>query len=100
MEKKNLTILNGNIFLLLIVTVSWKSDQDICLFGLFGLLSYISHFSFQVNYDGLDIPLPFNFEILQWACETRKILSCAEVPSQVKFYNIYGMNLETPHSVW
>lgn len=52
-----------------------------------------------VNYDGLDIPLPFNLEILQWACETRKILSCAKVPSQVKFYNIYGMNLKTPHSV-
>lgn len=71
-----------------------------CLFGLFVGLSYICHISFQVNYDGQEIPLPFNLEILKWACETRKILSCAKVPSQVKFYNIYGINLETPHSVW
>lgn len=52
-----------------------------------------------VNYDGVDIPLPFNMEILKWANETRKLLSCAKLPSQVKFYNIYGVNLETPHSV-
>ncbi|CAK9167346.1 unnamed protein product [Ilex paraguariensis] len=55
--------------------------------------------SAKVNYDGLNIPLPFNLEILKWANETRKVLSCAEVPSQVKFYNIYGTNFETPHSV-
>ncbi|KAF2286832.1 hypothetical protein GH714_031300 [Hevea brasiliensis] len=54
----------------------------------------------KVNYDGVDIPLPFNLEILKWANETKEILSSAKVPSQVKFYNIYGINLETPHSVW
>lgn len=53
----------------------------------------------MVNYDGGSIPLPFNLEILKWANETREILSCAKVPSQVKFYNIYATNLETPHSV-
>lgn len=53
----------------------------------------------SVNYDGMDIPLPFNLDILKWANETQKILSSAKVPSQVKFYNIYGTNLETPHSV-
>ncbi|KAH7545658.1 hypothetical protein FEM48_Zijuj01G0116800 [Ziziphus jujuba var. spinosa] len=52
-----------------------------------------------VNYDGSDIPLPFNMDILKWANETREVLSRAKVPSQVKFYNIYGTNLETPHSV-
>ncbi|KDP36467.1 hypothetical protein JCGZ_08597 [Jatropha curcas] len=52
-----------------------------------------------VNYDGTDIPLPFNLEILKWANETKKVLSSAKVPPQVKFYNIYGINLETPHSV-
>jgi len=52
-----------------------------------------------VNYDGESIPLPFNLEILKWANETREVLSSAKVPSQVKFYNIYGTNLETPHSV-
>ncbi|KAL5773430.1 hypothetical protein ACOSP7_013017 [Xanthoceras sorbifolium] len=52
-----------------------------------------------VNYDGVTMPLPLNMEILKWADETRKILSRAKVPSSVKFYNIYGINLETPHSV-
>ncbi|XP_048438716.1 lecithin-cholesterol acyltransferase-like 4 [Pyrus x bretschneideri] len=52
-----------------------------------------------VNYNGEDIPLPFNMEILKWANETRNIISRAKLPPQVKFYNIYGMNLETPHSV-
>lgn len=52
-----------------------------------------------VNYDGADIPLPFNLQILKWANETRKVLSSAKVPPQVKFYNIYGTNFETPHSV-
>lgn len=52
-----------------------------------------------VNYEGLDIPLPFNLEVLKWANETRKILSSAKVPPSVKFYNIYGTDLETPHSV-
>ncbi|XP_021890047.1 lecithin-cholesterol acyltransferase-like 4 [Carica papaya] len=52
-----------------------------------------------VNYDGENISLPFNLEILKWTDETHKILSRAKVPPQVKFYNIYGINLETPHSV-
>ncbi|GAB2266152.1 hypothetical protein Dimus_001174 [Dionaea muscipula] len=53
----------------------------------------------MVEYDGVNIPLPFNLEILKWATETCKILSSAVLPSRVKFYNIYGMGLETPHSV-
>ncbi|XP_025014007.1 lecithin-cholesterol acyltransferase-like 4 isoform X3 [Ricinus communis] len=52
-----------------------------------------------VNYEGEDVPLPFNVEILKWANETHRLLSSSKVPSQVKFYNIYGINLETPHSV-
>ncbi|GKU92668.1 hypothetical protein SLEP1_g6367 [Rubroshorea leprosula] len=52
-----------------------------------------------VDYDGESIPLPFNLEILKWANETHKLLSNAELPSQVKFYNIYATSLETPHSV-
>ncbi|XP_014509174.1 lecithin-cholesterol acyltransferase-like 4 [Vigna radiata var. radiata] len=52
-----------------------------------------------VNYDGEDIPVPFNLDILNWANKTWEILSSAKLPSQVKFYNIYGTNLETPHSV-
>ncbi|KAL2473927.1 Lecithin-cholesterol acyltransferase-like 4 [Forsythia ovata] len=53
----------------------------------------------KVNYDGADISLPFNLEVLKWANDTRKLLSCAKVPDHVKFYNIYGTNNETPHSV-
>ncbi|KAL8167677.1 hypothetical protein V2J09_009176 [Rumex salicifolius] len=52
-----------------------------------------------VDYQGANIPLPFNLEILKWANETRKILSAAEVPAGVKFYNIYGTSLDTPHTV-
>ncbi|KAJ1433735.1 Lecithin:cholesterol/phospholipid:diacylglycerol acyltransferase [Sesbania bispinosa] len=52
-----------------------------------------------VNYDGEEIPLPFNLEILKWANKTREILSSAKLPSHVKFYNIYGTNLETAHSI-
>ncbi|XP_027088794.1 lecithin-cholesterol acyltransferase-like 4 [Coffea arabica] len=47
----------------------------------------------------LKIPLPFNMEILRWSNETRKVLSSAKVPQTVKFYNIYGTNIETPHTV-
>ncbi|XP_010536543.1 PREDICTED: lecithin-cholesterol acyltransferase-like 4 [Tarenaya hassleriana] len=50
-------------------------------------------------YDGEAIPLPFNRAIMTWAHETHRILSSAKLPPQVKFYNIYGTNLDTPHSV-
>ncbi|KAJ4977504.1 hypothetical protein NE237_002610 [Protea cynaroides] len=52
-----------------------------------------------VHHDGVDIPLPFNLEILKWVNETQNVLSCAKVPQGVKFYNIYGNGLDTPHSV-
>ncbi|XP_042514824.1 lecithin-cholesterol acyltransferase-like 4 [Macadamia integrifolia] len=52
-----------------------------------------------VHYDGVDIPLPFNVEILKWANETLNMLSCAKVPQGIKFYNIYGTGYDTPHSV-
>lgn len=53
----------------------------------------------KVTYDGMQLSLPFNQEILKWANETRKILSNAKLPSSVKFYNIYGINSATPHTV-
>uniref|UniRef100_A0A803N0V3 Uncharacterized protein n=1 Tax=Chenopodium quinoa TaxID=63459 RepID=A0A803N0V3_CHEQI len=52
-----------------------------------------------VDYVGGSMPLPFNLDILSWANETREILSRARVPPKVKFYNIYGTSLQTPHSV-
>uniref|UniRef100_A0A3N7HCR8 Lecithin-cholesterol acyltransferase-like 4 n=1 Tax=Populus trichocarpa TaxID=3694 RepID=A0A3N7HCR8_POPTR len=62
---------------------------------------FISKWSMHqlVVYDGEDLPLPFNFDILKWADETQNVLSRAKVPPGVKFYNIYGIDLETPHSV-
>ncbi|KAL3632335.1 hypothetical protein CASFOL_025319 [Castilleja foliolosa] len=53
----------------------------------------------KVSFNGSDISLPFNVEILKCANETRRLLSSAEIPSQIKFYNIYGTSYETPHSV-
>uniref|UniRef100_A0A6V7QY39 Lecithin-cholesterol acyltransferase-like 4 n=1 Tax=Ananas comosus var. bracteatus TaxID=296719 RepID=A0A6V7QY39_ANACO len=44
-------------------------------------------------------PFPLNTDILKWANETREVLSRAKLPSTVKFYNIYGINNSTPHSV-
>ncbi|KAL1359440.1 hypothetical protein HN51_004751 [Arachis hypogaea] len=52
-----------------------------------------------INCNGLDLPLPFNSDILKWANETWEILSSAKLPSGVKFYNIYGTNLATSHTV-
>jgi hypothetical protein len=54
----------------------------------------------QVSYDGEELPLPFNTQILEWANKTREILSSAKLPPGVKFYNVYGTSLATPHSVW
>ena len=76
------------IILVIFLHVSFCLDGNLCIF------------SFQVIYDGEDIPLPFNLDILKWADETQKVLSHAKVPPGVKFYNIYGISLETPHTVW
>ncbi|CAN8325319.1 unnamed protein product [Cochlearia groenlandica] len=51
------------------------------------------------DYCGESIDLPFNWNIMEWAHETMRVLSSAKLPSGVKFYNIYGTNLDTPHSV-
>ncbi|XP_047971885.1 lecithin-cholesterol acyltransferase-like 4 [Salvia hispanica] len=53
----------------------------------------------QISYSGVDMDMPFNLEILKWANETRKLLSSAKLPEQIKFYNIYGSNYDTPHCV-
>ncbi|CAN1150960.1 Lecithin-cholesterol acyltransferase-like 4 [Linum perenne] len=62
---------------------------------------FISKWSMHqmISYDGADLPLPFNSDIMDWAEETFKILSRAKVPPGVKFYNIYGTSLATPHTV-
>ncbi|KAF3595153.1 hypothetical protein DY000_02026934 [Brassica cretica] len=53
----------------------------------------------KADYNGESIDLPFNWEIMEWANETKRVLHSAKLPPKVKFYNIYGTNLETPHSV-
>ncbi|KAJ3698532.1 hypothetical protein LUZ61_002237 [Rhynchospora tenuis] len=52
-----------------------------------------------VELGGLQIPLPLNSEILKWANKTHELLASAKLPSSVRFYNIYGTNCGTPHSV-
>ncbi|KAL9456554.1 hypothetical protein AB3S75_005728 [Citrus x aurantiifolia] len=80
---------NGNSHIIL---ESYQSEESVEIYKE-------ALYSNTVNYNGEMIPLPFNLEILKMANETCKILSRAKIPSQVKFYNIYGTNLETPHSV-
>jgi hypothetical protein len=53
-----------------------------------------------MEFGSLHIPLPLNSEILKWANRTHELLSTAKLPSSVRFYNIYGTNCDTPHSVW
>ncbi|XP_076950689.1 lecithin-cholesterol acyltransferase-like 4 [Bidens hawaiensis] len=53
----------------------------------------------ELSYGGVDIPLPFNTEVLHWANKTREILSSAKLPSNIKFYNVYGTGVDTPQSV-
>ncbi|CAL9781887.1 unnamed protein product [Musa acuminata subsp. burmannicoides] len=52
-----------------------------------------------VAYGSMQVPLPLNLEILKWANETHEILSRAKLPEAVKFYNIYGIHNDTPHSI-
>ncbi|KAG1347651.1 putative Lecithin-cholesterol acyltransferase-like 4 [Cocos nucifera] len=53
----------------------------------------------MVGLNGMQMPLPLNLEILKWANETHEILSRAKVPGAIKFYNIYGTENATPHTV-
>lgn len=53
-----------------------------------------------MKYNGKSVALPFNFSILKWASETRRILNEAQLPSSVSFYNIYGISLDSPYDVW
>jgi hypothetical protein len=54
----------------------------------------------QIISDGNHIPLPLNEDILRWAKETQDILCQAKLPKSVKFYNIYGIDYDTAHTVW
>lgn len=56
--------------------------------------------SVQISFSGVEMHVPFNLEILKWAHETRELLCSAELPKDIKFYNIYGTNNSTPHCVW
>lgn len=60
----------------------------------------VFYFLLQLDYDGNTVPLPFNFAILDWAADTRKVLNNTQIPAGVSFYNIYGTSFETPFDVW
>lgn len=83
----------------------WKELQDgTAMLETFTPIEAVSIFtqalsSNELSYGGVDIPLPFNKEILQWANKTREILSSAKLPPNIKFYNVYGTGLDTPQTV-
>nr|GFB75935.1 phospholipase A(1) LCAT3-like [Tanacetum cinerariifolium] len=54
----------------------------------------------EIEYNKKTIPLPFNYDIYQWAATTRKMLNSVRLPEGIPFYNIYGTSLETPFDVW
>ncbi|PWA37813.1 lecithin:cholesterol/phospholipid:diacylglycerol acyltransferase [Artemisia annua] len=54
----------------------------------------------EIEYNKKTIPLPFNYDIYQWAATTRKMLNSVRLPEGISFYNIYGTSLETPFDVW
>ncbi|XP_047331483.1 phospholipase A(1) LCAT3-like [Impatiens glandulifera] len=53
----------------------------------------------ELSYDGKTIALPFNLAILKWATKTRNILNKAELPTEVSFYNIFGISYDSPLDV-
>ncbi|OEL29302.1 Lecithin-cholesterol acyltransferase-like 4 [Dichanthelium oligosanthes] len=53
----------------------------------------------EIIADGMHIPVPLNLDILKWAKETHDILSSTKLPESVKFYNIYGTDYDTAHTV-
>ncbi|ERN20096.1 phospholipase A(1) LCAT3 isoform X2 [Amborella trichopoda] len=53
----------------------------------------------ELEYDGKRVPVPFNFSILKWAIETRRIWKSALLPESVRFYNIFGTSYDTPFDV-
>lgn len=87
----------------------WKEIQDsngnsTAILESFTPVEAVSIFTQALSFNelsigGIDIPLPFNKEILQWANKTREILSSTKLPPNVKFYNVYGTGRDTPQSV-
>ncbi|KAJ4757875.1 Lecithin-cholesterol acyltransferase-like 4 [Rhynchospora pubera] len=53
----------------------------------------------KVSCGGTQLAFPLNNDILKWAEETREIISRAKLPDSVEFYNIYGIDVDTAHSV-
>lgn len=53
----------------------------------------------EIISDGMHIPLPLDMDILRWAKETQDVLCNAKLPKSVKFYNIYGTDYDTAHTV-
>jgi hypothetical protein len=49
----------------------------------------------QLTYNGMEIPLPLNVDIVNWAIETKRILQTAKLPEGIKFYNVFGTSFDT-----
>jgi hypothetical protein len=53
-----------------------------------------------LTFNGMEIPLPLNMDIVKWATETKRILQTAKLPEGVKFYNLFGTSIDTPFHTW
>uniref|UniRef100_A0A0D9W9F1 Uncharacterized protein n=1 Tax=Leersia perrieri TaxID=77586 RepID=A0A0D9W9F1_9ORYZ len=62
-------------------------------------IMFFSSETYSIISDGMHIPLPLDMDILRWARETQEILCKAKLPESVKFYNIYGIDYDTAHTV-
>ncbi|XP_027353112.1 phospholipase A(1) LCAT3 [Abrus precatorius] len=81
-----------------------KDENDDIKLESYGPIQSISLFEEalrhnEINYNGKMVSLPFNLAILDWAVETRQLISNAKLPDGVCFYNIYGTSFDTPFDV-
>ena len=44
-----------------------------------------------------EIKLPFSLDIVEVAVESRRLWQTARLPASVRFYNIFGHSVATPH---
>ncbi|KAL2609370.1 hypothetical protein R1flu_027943 [Riccia fluitans] len=53
----------------------------------------------MLEYNGEQVNVPLNRDIMAWAMETFRILKTAKLPKSVTFYNVFGTELPTPMHV-
>ncbi|KAL3699381.1 hypothetical protein R1sor_017403 [Riccia sorocarpa] len=52
-----------------------------------------------LEFNGEQVSVPLNRDIMAWAMETFRILKTAKLPKSVTFYNVFGTELPTPMHV-